>query len=101
MGVVDQVVETGAGAEAVHSLVKRRRGQTNGHNAMNAVERMLRPVTLHELYEVVGLWVNVALTLSPRGQEWMRRVYLQQRRAFGLDSRLTGAVVRPISSSLG
>ena len=101
MGVVDQVVDTGTGADAVHNLVKRRRGQANGHNAMNTVERMLRPVTLQELYEVVGIWVNIALGLSPRGQDWMRRVYLQQRRAFNLDLQMTDTNVRPISSSFG
>ncbi len=101
MGVVDYVVDTGSGVSAVHNLMKRRQGQISGHNAMNAVERMLRPVTLHELYEVVGIWVGVALGLSTRGQEWMRRVYLQQRRAFGLDSHTSGAVVRPISPGIG
>ena len=101
MGVVDHVVDTGAGVGAVSSLAKRRRGQTNGHSAMNAVERMLRPVTLHELYEVVGMWVSSALGLSPRGQDWMRRVYLQQRRAFGLDPHLTDAVVRRITPGIG
>ena len=101
MGVVDQVVDTGTGADAVHNFVKRRRGQANGHNAMNTVERMLRPVTLQELYEVVGIWVNIALGLSPRGQDWMRRVYLQQRRAFNSDLQVTDTNVRPISSSFG
>lgn len=101
MGVVDQVVDTGAGVGAVNELMKRRRGQFSGHNAMNSVERMLRPVTLQELYEVVGIWVGAALGLSARGQGWMQRVFLQQSRAFGLESHPTSAVVRPISPNIG
>ena len=101
MGVIDLVVDTGGGADAVRNLVQRRRGQRHGHQAMNAVDRMLRPVTLQELYDVVALWVSAAISLPIRGQDWMRRVHSQQLRAFGLVTDSPSAVVRPISAASG
>ena len=101
MGVVDLVVETGGGVNAVRSLVERRRGQRQGHQAMNTVDRLLHPVTLQELYNVAEIWVRSALSLTPRGQDWMRRVHSQQLRAFGLVSGYPTAVVRPISAHSG
>jgi DSF synthase len=98
MGVIDVVAEPGAGKAAVQQLIKRRQSQVHGHNAMNNVDRMLHPVTLQELYDVVGLWVNAAMTLSSRGQEWMRRLYMQQLKAFGPTSGQSSAVIRSISS---
>jgi DSF synthase len=98
MGVIDVVAEPGAGEAAVHQLIKRRQSQVHAHNAMNSVDRMLHPVTLQELYDVVSLWVNAAMTLSSRGQEWMRRLHMQQLKAFGLVSSQSIAVVRSISS---
>lgn len=101
MGAVDMVVDTGGGAAAVRNLVQRRHGQRHGHQAMNAIDRMLRPVTLQELYDVVALWVNAAVSLSTRGQDWMRRIHAQQMRAFGVASGYPMAVVRSISAVTG
>ncbi len=82
-GVVDQVVETGEGMAAVERLRSKREHQASAHSAMNAVDRMIRPVTLQELHEVVRLWVDCALHLSPRSVEWMQRLYQRQLSVFG------------------
>jgi beta-lactamase class D len=50
---------------------------------MNAVDRMIRPVTLQELHDVVKIWVDCALKISPRGLEWMQRLYQRQLAIFG------------------
>src|SRR6185295_7683189 len=72
--VIDQLVETGHGADAVRKLIQRREHQRTAHNAMNVVDRLIRPVTLQELNDVVKIWVDCALKLSPRGLEWMQRL---------------------------
>jgi DSF synthase len=84
LGVIDQVVETGEGMDAVARLIRQRERQHGAHSAMNEVDRLLRPVTLSELNDVVRLWVDCALRLSPRGFEWMRRLHKQQISAFGV-----------------
>lgn len=82
MGVIDQVVDTGEGVDAVRKLIRRREHQHDAHAAMNAVDRMIRPVGLQELHEVVKLWVDSALKLSPRSLEWMQRLYKRQLAIF-------------------
>jgi hypothetical protein len=47
---------------------------------------MLRPVTLSEMNNVLRLWVDCALRLPERGQQWMRRLHQQQIAAFGAGS---------------
>jgi DSF synthase len=99
MGVVDVVAEPGGGVEAAKQLIARRHGQKKGHDAMNAIDRMLYPITLKELSDIVDIWVTSALTLSSRGQEWMRRLHMQQLRAFGGMSAGSGSVLRPVPTS--
>lgn len=82
-GVIDQVVPTGQGTEAVVRLLRQREHQHAAHAAMNAADRLLRPVTLNELNEVVRMWVDCALQLGARGQTWMRRLHQQQLANFG------------------
>ncbi len=83
MGVIDQVVETGQGKEALDRLLRVRDHQQGAHAAMNAADRMLRPITINEMNDVVRLWVDCAMQLSPRGLAWMRRLHQQQLTAFG------------------
>jgi len=83
LGVIDLVVDTGDGVEAVNHLMRQRECQQQAHSAMNTVDRMLNPVTLNELNEVVRLWVDCALQLSSRGLEWMRRLHKHQLTIFG------------------
>ena len=40
-------------------------------------------MTLQELNDVVKIWVDCALKLSPRGLEWMQRLYQRQVAIFG------------------
>lgn len=83
LGVIDEVVETGEGEAAVRRLIKRRQHQQVSHAAMNRIDRMIHPVTIDELYEVVKLWVDCAMQMSPRSLEWMQRLYQRQVSVFG------------------
>ena len=83
LGVVDRVVETGEGDRAVRDIVARRQHQQAAHAAMNRIDRMIRPVTMQELYEVVTMWVDCAMQMSPRSLEWMQRLYQRQLAVFG------------------
>jgi DSF synthase len=86
LGVIDHVVSTGHAGEAAVKLMRQRKHQVEAHIAMNAVDRMLRPVTLNEMNNVLRLWVDCALRLPERGQQWMRRLHQQQIAAFGAGS---------------
>jgi len=94
LGVIDEVVDTGEGVAAVTQLMRRREHQRDGHTAMNMVDRLVDPVTLQELHEVVKIWVDCALHLSPRSLEWMQRLYQRQLAIFGKPLELA---MRPVA----
>lgn len=100
LGVIDEVVPTGTGADAVLRLIGKRANQQQAHTCLNAVDRLLRPITLHELNEVVRLWVDAALHLDARGQQWMRRLHQQQVANFGAGG-LSLVPSAPRASQLG
>jgi len=83
LGIVDAVVDVGEGQFAVRDLIKKRGRQRNAHAAMNRVDRILRPISLQELHDVVKLWVDCALAMSPHSLQWMQRLYQRQLAIFG------------------
>jgi DSF synthase len=83
LGVIDAVVETADGERYVRQFIKQRDNQAAAHAAMNVVDRLIRPLTLNELHDVGRIWVDRALSLSPRGLEWMNRLHQRQLSVFG------------------
>jgi DSF synthase len=83
LGVVDQVVDTGEGPQAVRQLMRKREQQHAAHVSLNIVDRLVRPIGLQELHDVVKVWVDCALQLSPRSLQWMQRLYQRQLTIFG------------------
>jgi DSF synthase len=83
LGVIDDVVDTGEAHHAVNALMRRRENQKSAHIAMNSVDRIIRPLSVQELYDVVKIWVDCAMQLSPRSLEWMQRLYQRQVAIFG------------------
>jgi DSF synthase len=83
LGLVDHLVDTGSGYAKVQKIMRQREHQLAAHNAMNAVDRMIRPVGLQELHDVVKLWVDCALGLDTRSLEWMQRLFQRQLAIFG------------------
>jgi DSF synthase len=83
LGVIDHLVDTGSGAAEIKKIMRQREHKHSAHNAMNLVDRMLRPVGLQELHDVVRLWVDCALGLDPRSLEWMQRLFQRQLAIFG------------------
>jgi DSF synthase len=93
LGVIDDVVNTGEGQQAVQNLMRKRQHQTAAHIAMNTVDRMIRPLGMQELHDVVKIWVDCAMQLSPRSLEWMQRLYQRQLAIFGRPLELADAKV--------
>ena len=63
--------------------MRKREHQWGAHSAMNAVDRLIRPVTEQELKDVVSIWVDCAARLDTRSLEWMQRLYQRQLSIFG------------------
>jgi DSF synthase len=83
LGVIDQVVDTGEGAAAVRKLMRKRAHQETAHASIGMIDKIVRPLGLQELHDIVKIWVDCALKLSPRNLEWMQRLYQRQLAVFG------------------
>ena len=99
LGLIDHVVDTGEGPAAIQKLIRQRDRQRTAHIAMNAVDRLIRPVGLQELHEIVQLWVDCAIRLEPRSLEWMQRLYQRQLAVFGRPLELVSERLAPPSAS--
>ena len=78
MGVVDRVVATGEGKDAVAALIRRQSRNRNGLLGIASARRRVNPVTFRELLDVVHLWADCALRLSSRDLRLMQRLVSRQ-----------------------
>ena len=82
IGVVDSVADSGQGAAQVEALIQRRRSR-NGLQGLAAARRRVSRVTHEELVDVVELWADCALRLTPRDLKLMQRLVARQTQACG------------------
>jgi DSF synthase len=78
LGVVDEVVPAGHGLDAVQRILIRAQPQRTVQAA-----RLIQPVPLSELEQIVGAWVERALSLDDRSRAWMKRLLRHQGVTFG------------------
>ncbi len=78
LGVIDVVAEDGAGNEAIATLIKQRSRARNGLAALAATRRRVHQISYEELIDVVGIWVEAALRLTPRDLKLMQRLVSRQ-----------------------
>jgi DSF synthase len=94
MGLVQVLAEDGAGEDAVRAYIARHRARHNAHAAVYQARRLVNPVTLGELRDVVDLWVDAALRLSEQDLRKMARLAAAQDRARDRRDRAGAAPVR-------
>ncbi len=82
-GVVDVVCEDGAGEAEVAALAKRRARSRNGMAGISAVRRRVHQLEFSELLDIVELWVDSALRLTPRDLKLMQRLVSRQNEMGG------------------
>lgn len=78
LGVIDQVVEDGAGDAAVSGLIKQRARSRNGLYGIAAARRRVQRIDLAELTDIVEIWVGCALRLNSRDLKLMQRLVSRQ-----------------------
>lgn len=78
LGVIDLVAEDGQGEAEVAALIKRRQRSQNGLTAMAAARRRAQRIEVSELLDIVELWVDSALRLTPRDIKLMQRLVSRQ-----------------------
>ena len=80
LGIVHQLAEPGEGLKACRDFIKRSERRHLGLvNARKALKRT-RPIELRELKDIVELWADAALQLSPQDLKIMSRLTRAQER---------------------
>ena len=74
LNVVDEVVEDGLGLESVRRMIANRRRRQNAHRAMQRAKQYIQPITRKELEDIVDVWVDAALLLTPADRRMMARL---------------------------
>ncbi|CAH2602878.1 Crotonase/enoyl-CoA hydratase family protein [Rhodovastum atsumiense] len=80
LGVVDLVVDSGRGEQAVRELIERQERRHAAHRAIYATRRRINTVPLQELLDIVEMWVDAALQLGAADLRKMERLVAFQNR---------------------
>lgn len=80
MGVVDVLAPDGEGVHVANEFMRQRSRARNGHLAIQLVRQRINPVSHQELLDIVEMWVEAALRLTPRNLRMMNRLVAAQSR---------------------
>ncbi|HYN37697.1 MAG TPA: crotonase/enoyl-CoA hydratase family protein [Rhodospirillales bacterium] len=87
MGIIDRLVDDGAGVDAVHAFVAEFERAAPARRALLRTRRIVNPVSLGELTEIAELWVDAALQLGTADLRRMRHLARAQDRRCAADHR--------------
>jgi DSF synthase len=79
MGVVDHLVEDGAGELAVNEFIHRNRHR-NGMQAVFSCRQHFHPVSYEEMLNITNVWVDAAMRLEEKDLKLMSRLVRSQFR---------------------
>lgn len=80
LGVVDHLVEDGAGVAAVNDFVREFNRTATARRAILRARKMIAPVSYQELLAVTDLWVDTALSLDAKDLRKMNHLAKAQDR---------------------
>ncbi|MDX5592438.1 crotonase/enoyl-CoA hydratase family protein [Pseudovibrio sp. SPO723] len=80
LGLVDLVVDEGQGVAATQDYIQKNGRKYNAHSAIYRSGRAVQPITYKELRQVVDIWVEAAMQLSPSDLRKMERLTKAQNR---------------------
>jgi len=80
MGVIEELAEDGEGVHAVNQFIRHHQRTSNGLLAIRQASERVAPITYQELLDIVELWVDAALRLTPRDLRLMSKIVAAQNR---------------------
>jgi DSF synthase len=80
LGIVERVVDDGAGIDAVHDFVAQFNRTAHARRAVYQTRRMVHPVTHEDLIRIADLWVETAMDLDESDLRRMRHLGKAQER---------------------
>ena len=78
LGIVDVLVDTGAGENAAREYIARNRSRHRACSAFSRARRRVNPVTIDELRDVTNIWVDAAFQLSEHDLRKMIKIATAQ-----------------------
>ena len=91
LGLVDVIVPTGTGVDAVNDYVRQNSRRRNGLRAVFECRRHSAPISYAELMVITEVWVDAALRLQDKDLKMMGRLVRSQLRQ--QEARRNGEVV--------
>ena len=82
MGLVDVLVEDGAGEQAVYDFIKKQERCAKGYAAIQQVKQRCSPVVYQELIDIATIWVDTALKLNEKDLRVMDYFVSAQEKLF-------------------
>lgn len=98
MGVVDILVDDGAGERAVYTYIKKRNKSQNAYQAMQQIRQRYQAIDYQELMDITVLWVDAALQLEDKDLRIMERLTKSQDKL--IQAGVAAAVDSSISTSM-
>ena len=74
LGIIDHLTERGSGIEGVQSFIAKHRKHHSGYCAIDKVIQAENPISYDEMYKVVEIWVDTALSLTSKELRIMERL---------------------------
>lgn len=74
MGIVDVLADAGDGVQATHRYLKRHNRSHNTIKSIKKIRQIVHPITQESLMDIVDLWVDTAMELSPKDLGKMERL---------------------------
>jgi len=91
MGLLDKVVEDGAGVDAVYEYVRKMIKKHNSYQAvLNKVRGVVNPLSYKELEDICHIWVDTALQITKRDLRIVQRIVNSQNKFTGNDDSENG-----------
>ena len=90
MGIIDILAEEGEGHQAVYDYIDKQKRRAEGFLSIQKTKGFINPITYQELFNIVNLWVENALSLSERDLKMMDRFIRSQEKLFASE---TGGLV--------
>lgn len=102
MGLVDILVNEGEGEAAVREYIRKSKRSRNAREAIYKVRNCVHPVCFQELLDIVEIWVDAAMQLSPINLRTMQRlVRAQEKKISSAANASEGQVITDINQSVG
>lgn len=80
LGLVHELADPGRGVEAVADYMRRNARFHAGQRGAHRARRLVEDITLHEMEQVVEIWADAALHLTPTQLKMMNRLAGAQTR---------------------